>query len=342
MSAVRFRRLRRFFTDQRGGVSVMLVLMMIPMVGVMGMAVEGSSFYLTGRAMQNAADSAALAASTNACDVAATCHTATPFKPTFVQEAAAVATGYGFTNGINDTTVNTKTKACPDDATKTCYWVKITRVTPVNMLRMVGFRGDAALSSGLGRGQTIAALSISSSRGTPSPLCLVALTSTGTGITTHGTGSAFSGCSVGTNAQAGCNQNQGATSTVAQGGSTCGGPIINATIVDPYASLKTNIPPPSAGGCNGSGSVKTIGVKNGPTVTLPLSSTTTYYCQGVSLNADVVTSGTGVIEVVDGDFDPNGHTFSTGDWLASHDHLHQHERNLERNDRREQQGEHRY
>lgn len=307
MSAVRFRRLRRFFTDQRGGVSVMLVLMMIPMVGVMGMAVEGSSFYLTGRAMQNAADSAAIAAATNACDVAATCHTGGATQPTFVQEAAAVATNYGFTNGVNDTTVNTKTKACPDDNTKTCYWVKITRVTPVNMLRMIGFRGDAVLSSGLGRGQTVAAMSVSTSRGTPASLCITALATTGNGITTNGNGNAFSGCAVGTNATANCNHSQGAISTVATGGSTCGGPIVNQTIVDPYAGLKTNIP--NVSGCGTP--AKNAKPATIPAGTLALGPTPLIYCTGASLAGNVVTSGTGVIVVVNGNFDPNGNTFTT-------------------------------
>jgi len=303
------RRLRRFLADQRGGVSVMLVLMLIPMIALLGMAVEGSSFYFTGRAMQNAADSAALAAATNTCDVAAACHTGATTQPTFVQEAAAVATNYGFTDGVNDTTVSTKTKACPADPSATCYWVKITRVVPVNMLRMVGFRGDAALSNGLGRGQTIAALSVASARVLPSTLCLWAMNWTGAaaGIDTNGTSSPlpFTGCSIGTNGPANCNQPQGALSTVAtNGGSICGGPVKNIPVTDPYAALASNIPPYS---CAAGEPIKTMAAGN-----IALSSTPQKFCGGLSITGKVTTSGTGVIEIINGPLLLNGNTFQSG------------------------------
>jgi len=305
------RRLRRFLADQRGGVSVMLVLMLIPMIGIMGMAVEGSSFYFTGRAMQNAADSAALAAATNTCDVAAACHTGATTQPTFVQEAAAVATNYGFTDGVNDTTVSTKTKACPADPSATCYWVKITRVVPVNMLRMVGFRGDAALSNGLGRGQTIAALSVASARVLPSTLCLLAMdwAGSGDGIVTKGNSNVvplpFNGCPIGTNGAANCNQPQGALAVVATNNdSMCGGPVKNAVITDPYAYLASKIPPNT---CNPTDPIKTLSGGN-----IALSATPVIYCGGLNITGDVTTSGTGIIELVNGPLLLNGKTFQSG------------------------------
>ena len=306
------RRLRRFFADQRGGVSVMLVLMMIPMIGVMGMAVEGASFYFTGRAMQNAADSAALAAATNTCAAGDTCHTSGATQPTFVQEAAAVATNYGFTDSINDTTVSTKTKACPADPTATCYWVKITRVVPVNMLRIIGFRGDAALSNGLGRGQTIAALSVASPKSLPSTLCLWALNwnNAAAGIVTKGASSPlpFTGCSIGTNGPADCNQPQGALSTLATNSSSqCGGPVKNFHVTDPYAALASKIPVKSPA-CDPKAKITPLSGGN-----IALSPTApVFFCSGLSISGNVTTSGTGAIVLVNGPLLLNGNTFQSG------------------------------
>ena len=47
-----FRSVIRFLSDPRGGVSAMLALMLIPMIGVFGMGAEASSWYLIQRAAQ--------------------------------------------------------------------------------------------------------------------------------------------------------------------------------------------------------------------------------------------------------------------------------------------------
>lgn len=315
------RRLRKFFTDQRGGVSVMLVLMLIPMIGVMGMGVEGATFYFTGRAMQNAADSAALSAAMNGCDVAETCHTAGATKPTFVQEAAAVATNYGFTNAVNDTTVNTKRKACPDDATQTCYWVKITRATPVNMLRIIGFRGDTDLSSGAGRGQTIAALSVASPKANPSTFCLLSLSWGGSSVTavnTKGSPKAdMSGCSVGTNGSARCTGSNGLNADATYAAGTSSGCSANASgdkanqplIADPYAALASNIPTSHTCASQKGGSAQTLS----GAVTLGSS---VQYCNGLNITANTtITPAVGgtVIVVWDGPVNiPSGVTLTGG------------------------------
>jgi len=313
------RRLRRFFADQRGGASVMLVLMLIPMIGVMGMAVEGASFYFTGRAMQNAADSAALAAAQNTCDVSETCHTAGATKPTFVQEAAAVATNYGFTAG-GDTTVSTKRAACPDAPTQPCYWVKITRVVPVNMLRIIGFRGDTELSSGAGRGQTIAALSVASPKANPSTLCLLSLAwggSSTVAIDTHGSPKAdMGGCSIGTNGSARCTGSNGLNSdaTLAVGtssgcsASTSGDKGSQPLIADPYSALASNIPAPDC-----------ISSKTGSPTSLSGNITLgplKQYCNGITLTASTTITpapGGTVIVVWDGPVNiPSGMTLTGG------------------------------
>jgi uncharacterized membrane protein len=60
--AKRVRRLRR---DERGAVSVIMGVLMIPLVGFLALGFEVSNWYMITRGMQNAADAAALAAATN-------------------------------------------------------------------------------------------------------------------------------------------------------------------------------------------------------------------------------------------------------------------------------------
>jgi hypothetical protein len=57
--------LHRLRKDQRGTVSVIMGLLIVPLVGALGIGFEVSNWYMTGRGMQNAADAAALAAATN-------------------------------------------------------------------------------------------------------------------------------------------------------------------------------------------------------------------------------------------------------------------------------------
>src|SRR5260370_38404262 len=57
--------LHRLRKDQRGTVSVIMGLLIVPLVGALGIGFEVSNWYMTTRGMQNAADAAALAAASN-------------------------------------------------------------------------------------------------------------------------------------------------------------------------------------------------------------------------------------------------------------------------------------
>src|SRR5947208_16411714 len=63
--AIIARHLVRLRADRRGNVAVMAGLLMAPLIGAMGVGFEISNWYLAKRAMQNAADAAAIAAATN-------------------------------------------------------------------------------------------------------------------------------------------------------------------------------------------------------------------------------------------------------------------------------------
>ena len=59
------RHLRCLRADKRGAVSVLMGFLMIPLVGTLAIGFEVSNWYLTTRGLQNAADTAAIAAATN-------------------------------------------------------------------------------------------------------------------------------------------------------------------------------------------------------------------------------------------------------------------------------------
>ena len=80
------RDLVRLRTDTGGNVAIMMGLLMVPMVGAMGLGFEVSHWYMSKRAMQNAADAAAIAAASNA-------------SSNYDVEGKAVAALYGFVDG---------------------------------------------------------------------------------------------------------------------------------------------------------------------------------------------------------------------------------------------------
>jgi Flp pilus assembly protein TadG len=51
----------RLRADRRGNVALMAGLLMVPLVGAMGVGFEITNWYMTQRAMQNAADAAVIA-----------------------------------------------------------------------------------------------------------------------------------------------------------------------------------------------------------------------------------------------------------------------------------------
>src|SRR6516225_3675334 len=99
--------LRRLRADERGGVAIMMGILMIPLVGFLAMGFEVSNWYMITRGMQNAADAATLAAAINN-------------GPNYDVEARAVAAQYGFVNGVNNVTIAvTNTATCPVTGEKT-------------------------------------------------------------------------------------------------------------------------------------------------------------------------------------------------------------------------------
>jgi hypothetical protein len=293
---------RRLRADERGAVSVMMGVLMIPLVGALGIGFEVSNWYLKTRGMQNAADSAALAAATNN-------------GSNYDVEAKAVAAQYGFVNGTNDVSVAVSKPACPGGGSN-CYSVTISAVVPLYVSQIVGYRGDATLNGGPAK--QLSSLAVAK----PNPqLCMVALAGSGVsqGIRTNGapTGN-MNGCNIMSNTGAQCNgHNLGAGYGFAHGTSNgCGTtPVSNIpAVTDQYAYLASNIPPLSSSGCGGnpvgsqiSGSLNLTGGNN-------------FWCGTQTLTADVIINTPpgipAVLVVENGSLDLHGHTLMTSSGSA--------------------------
>jgi Flp pilus assembly protein TadG len=73
-----------------GAISPMMLALLLPLLGLLGLATEASDWFLTQSRMQGAADAAVLAAALNGCDEDAPCHSQGG-AASFEDEARAVA-----------------------------------------------------------------------------------------------------------------------------------------------------------------------------------------------------------------------------------------------------------
>jgi hypothetical protein len=294
---------RRLRADERGAVSVVMGVLMIPLVGALGIGFEVSNWYLKARGMQNAADSAALTAAING-------------GSNYDVEAKALAAQYGFVNGTNNISVAVSNSAACPGGGNNCYSVTISGFVPLYLSQVVGFRGDATLNGGPAKRLSFSAVA------QPSPqLCLLALAGSGVaqGIRTNGAPSGnMNGCNVMSNTAAQCNgHNLGAGYGFAHGTSNgCGvTPVSNVAVVtDPYAYLASNIPPLSSSGCAGNY------VGNQLSGSLNLTGGNNFKCGDQTLATDVIIYTPpgipAVLVVENGQLDLHGHTLTTSNGSA--------------------------
>ncbi|HEY7300892.1 MAG TPA: pilus assembly protein TadG-related protein [Xanthobacteraceae bacterium] len=307
-SAAIIRDLHRLRADRRGTVAIMAGLLMVPLVGSMAVGFEVSYWYMTKRAMQNAADAAVIAAATNG-------------TSNYATEAKAVAAQYGFTDGSNNVTVTASNSASCPGGGSTCYSVTITDTVPLYLSQVVGFKGDTTLNSAAAKSLTSTAVA---TQGTVSvSLCLLALASSGTNPGILGNGSPhadLTGCNVMSNTGATCHgHNLNATDGLAHGtDNNCGITEYSnvPTVSDPYSGLASNIPTNT---CASYPQEPTS--KKAPA--LPASnqlsgsyswSDNVMMCGDVQLTGNVTinASGSGAVLVIEnGQLDSNGYTFQT-------------------------------
>jgi len=174
--------LRRFCVDRRGNISVVMTLTLIPVIAAIGMGAEASNWFLTQRAIQNAADAAVLAAVMNGCNPADACHTSA-LQPSYDQEAKSVAAKYGFPDGGDTTVTPSDAAPCPGGG-GACYSVTITRKVPFYLLRVIGFDGDTTTTAGL-KAQTVSAVAVAAKL-PGSQYCVTALSNNQEAIRVNG------------------------------------------------------------------------------------------------------------------------------------------------------------
>lgn len=227
---------RRLVGDRRGNVAVLAALALPVLIGSLGVGAEVASWYGGKRGLQNAADSAAIAAATNGT------------SDGYDDEARAVAAQYGFKNGVDGVTVTAlNNQACPDGGSNKCYAVTVSKTQPILLAQIVGFKGDTTVNGVPSK--VIAARAVAIQGMGPREYCILALAGSGKqqGLRTNGAPFAnLSGCNVMSNTDAVCNGHDlNADVGDAHGANNGCGNVKNSgvpTVADPYAALASNIP----------------------------------------------------------------------------------------------------
>lgn len=199
------------------------------MLGVIGLGFETSNWYLTVRSMQNAADAAAIAASTNG-------------GSNYDVEARAVAGHYGFVHGTNNVSiVATNAAVCPGGGND-CYSVIVSGSMPLLLAQVVGYRGDATVNGAAAK--KLSASATASRALTPMDFCVLSLGPQG--VRSNGAPKSSMACNVMSNTGASCNGGDlGAPIGAAHNtNSGCGAKQFSGVpaVVDPYIGLAINIP----------------------------------------------------------------------------------------------------
>jgi Flp pilus assembly protein TadG len=304
-------RVRQLRTDQRGNIAVMMAFLLPVIVGGLGLGFEASNWYLQTRAMQNAADSAVIAAATNN-------------GSNYDVEAKAFAAQYGFVDGTNNVTVTASNTATSPAGGNTCYSVTITSMVPIFLSQVVGYSGDTTVNGVIEK--TLSSAAIANQSTVLQPICLLALSTSGTALRTNGApNSNFTGCTIMSDSASTCNgSNLQATYGLAHGTNNgCGNnQKSNVPIVaDPYNALHTKIPSNTCSsypqetkhGSSYSGGTSWSGTQN--------LSGSVQMCGDVRLTGNVIIhtadNTTGAVLVIEnGQLDLNGFTLSTDNQSA--------------------------
>ncbi|MEN3977037.1 pilus assembly protein TadG-related protein [Emcibacter sp. SYSU 3D8] len=119
--------------DRSGNISLVAAVCLPVFLSVLGLSFEVAQWYMTQRAMQNAADSASVSAAMSG-------------GANFDIEARAVAAQYGYIHGIDHVSVDvTDGTPCPSGA-GTCYQVTITKPVPLYLMQLIGYQGNVTIN----------------------------------------------------------------------------------------------------------------------------------------------------------------------------------------------------
>lgn len=307
------RRCRSFGSDERGVSITVIALLMPALIGAMGLAVEVSYWQLHHRAMQNAADAAAIAV-------------ATLPASNYANVAIATAAQYNFTSGLGNVVVSTSNPNSAPGCSANCYVVTITDEVPLFLSQVVGYAGSVVNGQHV---TSLTATAVATTKGSD-PLCLLALGSSGAeGITSNGAPKAnLNGCNIMSDTSATCHgHNLGADIGYAHSTNSGCGVTQDSnmpTVADPYSGLASNIP---ADTCAGSypqePSLPPINEWSGN-----YSSGVHVVCGALQLTGNT-TINNAVLVIENGQLDTNGYTLKgsgltiilTGSNNASYQHI---------------------
>jgi Flp pilus assembly protein TadG len=321
-------RFSTFARDKSGQIAVIMALSAPVLIGALGVGAESTYWYLVQRDAQDAADAAVVAAATNT-------------SSSYIAEGQAVTSAMGFTNGSSNVTVTVTNNATCPGIGGTCYEVTVSKIVPLQLAQLVGYRGDTTLGSS--SAVVINASSYSLQGRAPRKYCLLTLSTTGTGILGNGVPQAnFAGCNLMSDSGARCNgHNTGADYVDAVGTDNGCGVIGNSnqpSVPDPYKWLAQTgcggsscIPtnpcssyPQESGGTvatwSGNKDLSTSTITTGATTTV--TSTTigspampiTFICGDLKLTGNTtITSAAGgsLLVIENGQLDTNGYTLAT-------------------------------
>jgi len=301
-SAAAVEGLRAFLRNEDGASIIVIGLALPVLIGAMGLATEVSYWRLHHRAMQNAADAAAIAAATNG-------------GSNYAAEGKAVAAQYGFQDGTKNVTVTVNNPNSAPGCAANCFVVNVSDQVPLYFSQVVGYKGNATVN-----GQavsTITAGAVATSESAYS-YCLLALAGSGKqGITSNGAPKAnLNGCNVMSNTDATCNgHNLNAAFGDAHGVSDGCGRTQNSNVPvvsDPYSGLASNIPTDTCGGSYPQEPTK----RSGPPLPSSNQWSGTYsfsnsqvLCGDQQLTGDT-TINNAVLVIENGQLDTNGYTLS--------------------------------
>jgi len=222
---------RSIWVEQSGATAFVFALIATGIIAMVGLGIDVIGWYRTDRALQNAADAAAVAAARNG-------------TSSYDSEAKAVAASYGFVDGNNGITVTPLgNQTCPNGQTN-CYLVTVAMTAaPQFFSQVVGLPAPTLSSAAMAGGAQT------------HTYCLMALASSGTDPAILGNGvpaANLDNCNIMSNTGMTCNgHNTGATNGDAHKTNSGCGNTQNSNvppIIDPYKSLASNIPADTCGG----------------------------------------------------------------------------------------------
>lgn len=287
----------RLCKDERGNVFVAVGLALPLLIGALGLGAEVSYWRVLHRGMQDAADSAAIAAAAND-------------STTYAAEAMSVTSQYGFTNGVNQVAVAVSSPATAAGCTANCYVVAVSKNVPLSLSQVIGYNGDTTVNGQ--KAITITATAVATTSAN-TQYCILALAASGVqGITANGVPKAdLYGCNVMSDTSATCNGHN-LNATYGDAHTTNSGCGITARsdrpiVTDPYSYLAPNIPANNCGSSypqeNKHG--KGLPASNILSGTLPFSGTKVL-CGDQQLSGNTTINNT-VVVIENGQLDTNGY-----------------------------------